>query len=141
MEDNAQSEADLRSRNSTCEGHGPDSGMFPSDSETEYTDAEFASNSNPESLGAASFGSTIFSRAHDLTVSGGTFTNITNNYNTVSTVLSDFRSIRLGDIDLRELRLERGRFVRERRSTSRVYAARVQGRNSGVTVAIYEGDG
>ncbi|KAJ6518077.1 hypothetical protein C8R47DRAFT_5212 [Mycena vitilis] len=51
--------------------------------------------------------------------------------------------IPLGDIDLRDLRLERasGRFVRERKSTCRVYAARVEGRNTGVTVAIYEGNG
>ncbi|KAJ6518074.1 hypothetical protein C8R47DRAFT_5028 [Mycena vitilis] len=51
--------------------------------------------------------------------------------------------IPLGDIDLGDLRLERasGRFVRERQSTCRVYAARVEGRTSRVTVAIYEGNG
>ncbi|KAJ6518089.1 hypothetical protein C8R47DRAFT_5829 [Mycena vitilis] len=56
-----------------------------------------------------------------------------------------FPSIRLGDIDLREPRLETPsqtlRYLRERSSTRRVYTARVEGRKGNVSVAIYEGKG
>ncbi|KAJ7679418.1 hypothetical protein DFH06DRAFT_510731 [Mycena polygramma] len=141
MDDSVHNESDFPSATSSHEDRGSASRMFSSDSDTEHTDAGFASTSNTESLGAASYGSTFFSKAHHFSVSGGTFSNVTHNYNSVSTVLSDFRSIRLGDIDLRQLRFETNRFVRERRSTCRVYAARVEGRKSGVTVTIYEGDG
>ncbi|KAJ7679416.1 hypothetical protein DFH06DRAFT_1166538 [Mycena polygramma] len=139
MDDSTQREADIPPGNLTPEDLGPDSsGIFCSESDTEHIDAQFTSNSNTESLGAGSYGSTSFSKAHHLSVSGGTFTNVTNNYNTVS---PDFRRIPLGDIDLRELRFERDHFVRERRSTCQVYAARVEGRKSTATVAIYEGNG
>ncbi|KAJ6518070.1 hypothetical protein C8R47DRAFT_4593 [Mycena vitilis] len=144
MDDAAQCEAEIPSHNSTPEDFGPDSsGTFTSEQYNQQTDAEFICDSNNRGAGAASHRSTIFSKADHFSVSGGTFKNVTHNHNTVSTALSDFRQIPLGDIDLRELRLERasGRFVRERQSTCRVYAARVEGRKSRVTVAIYEGNG
>ncbi|KAJ6518025.1 hypothetical protein C8R47DRAFT_3791 [Mycena vitilis] len=144
MGDITQSETASRFKTSTPEDFGPDSsGMFTSERDSQQTDAELTYNSNNHGSGAASYGSNIFSSAHHFSVSGGTFTNITHNHNTVSTALPDFRQIPLGDIDLRELRLERTSncFVRQRQSTCRVYAARVEGRRSRVTVAIYEGDG
>ncbi|KAJ7679406.1 hypothetical protein DFH06DRAFT_1465503 [Mycena polygramma] len=124
---------------------GPDSypyssGMYSSDSDGDYTDDELTSRSTQENDGHSTG---MFSDSQNFTVTAGTMTNVTKIYNTPSTVESDFRRIPLGDIDLRELRLERGSapFIRERRSACRVYAARVEGRKSGVTVAIYEGNG
>ncbi|KAJ6518072.1 hypothetical protein C8R47DRAFT_4848 [Mycena vitilis] len=131
------------------DGRPGSSGMSSSDSDSNYTDGGITSHSTPEIDGSGSHSTGMFSNSENFTVTAGTMTNVTKIYNSASTVLSDFRQICLGDIDLRELRLERapcplyveGRFVRKRQSTCRVYAARVQGRNTGVTVAIYEGDG
>ncbi|KAJ6518061.1 hypothetical protein C8R47DRAFT_4240 [Mycena vitilis] len=140
MDASVHSETDFSSTTLSPDDPEFASGTFSSDSARKQTGAESASGSGTE---GPSYGGTIFSQAHHFSVSGGTFTNVTHNHNTVSTALSNFRQIPLGDIDLRELRLERGSgcFVRERQSTCRVYAARVEGRNTGVTVAIYEGDG
>ncbi|KAJ7679426.1 hypothetical protein DFH06DRAFT_1166597 [Mycena polygramma] len=119
--------------------------MFSSEQDSEQTDAIYPSSSTTENAGSASLGSASFSNAYHFTVSGGAFTNVTNNYGVVSTVVSDYRSIRLGDIDLKELRLETPSqtlgYLHKRRSTRRVYTARVDGRKSNVTVAIYEGKG
>ncbi|KAJ7679419.1 hypothetical protein DFH06DRAFT_510807 [Mycena polygramma] len=140
MEDNMQTESDFSSGNSTHEGPDSASGVY--DSQQTHADLPFSSNA--ETLGAASYGSTIFSKAHHFTVSGGTFTNVTHNYNTLS-IVSDFRTIRLGDIDLRDLRLDTASDLAghpgESRSTRRVYTARVEGRKSNMTVAIYQGNG
>ncbi|KAJ6452401.1 hypothetical protein C8R45DRAFT_1223466, partial [Mycena sanguinolenta] len=88
----------------------------------------------------------MFSSAQRFTVTGQTFTNITNNYTTASNIPSDLRMFPLGDIDLRhEIRLhnftgtanhdhERGNCVR------RIYSARVEGRKASLTVAIYSGN-
>ncbi|KAJ7679420.1 hypothetical protein DFH06DRAFT_510935 [Mycena polygramma] len=141
MEDKAQRESDhlpadpgLASRTSSSEN------------DREHTDAELASDWYTGiccscSRSESSRGSTIFSKAQDVTVSGGSFTNITHNYNSVPTVFSDFRSIRLGDIDLRDLRLDIASGVVghlcERRSARRVYAARIEGQKAEMTVAMY----
>ena len=57
---------------------------------------------------------------------------------------ADFRVIPLGDIDLQcEIRLDVGRNVVdrwcERTTVRRVYAAKIEGRSSDMTVAMYEG--
>ncbi|KAJ6518082.1 hypothetical protein C8R47DRAFT_5544 [Mycena vitilis] len=140
MDHTTHTEADLPSGNSPPEDVESASGITWSENDMEHTVADFASDLNTQSLQVPSRGGNFFPGAQNFTVAGGTFTNVTHNYNNGLTVLSDFRSIRLGDIDLRELRLERGR-VHGRQSPSRVYAARVEGRNSDVTVAIYEGRG
>jgi hypothetical protein len=61
---------------------------------------------------------------------------------------TDFRMIPLGDIDLQhEIRLNKveGSAVvgrrRERASVRRVYSARIDGRNTPTTVAMYQGPG
>jgi hypothetical protein len=61
-----------------------------------------------------------------------------------TTYQPDFRRIPVGDIDLlREIRLD-NTFVdyqRERPRVRRVYTAKMEGRKSEVTVAIYQGEG
>ncbi|KAJ7315781.1 hypothetical protein DFH08DRAFT_419741 [Mycena albidolilacea] len=95
---------------------------------------------DPES---ASHGSGMFSSSQNFTVTGQNFTNITNHY--AASVPSDFRVIPLGDIDLRrEISVDRdtGVVVRQREGTCvrRIYSAKVEGRKSQVTVAIYQGN-
>jgi hypothetical protein len=59
----------------------------------------------------------------------------------------DFRMIPLGDIDLQhEIRLDRGSVVvgyrhAKQASVRRVYSARVDGRETQTTVAVYQGPG
>ncbi|KAJ7775510.1 hypothetical protein B0H16DRAFT_1507669 [Mycena metata] len=97
-----------------------------------------------------SHGGNIFAEAHHFTVVGGIFTNVTNNYNTIPSVPPDFRIIPMGDIDLRaelhqQLRFNAGSRVVDRLPQRgwfrRVYSAKVEGRTSPMTAAIYEGDG
>ncbi|KAK6988025.1 hypothetical protein R3P38DRAFT_286474 [Favolaschia claudopus] len=86
----------------------------------------------------------MFSRASNFTVSGGNFTTaITKQY--ISPIFSDFRRIPLGDIDLlREVCLDddavlRKRQGRHRHSVRKIYSARIDGRDSNATVAVYQG--
>ncbi|KAJ7775526.1 hypothetical protein B0H16DRAFT_1713111 [Mycena metata] len=97
----------------------------------------------------SSHGGGIFSDSHHFTVAGGTFNNITKNYLSVPDVSQDFRIIPLGDVNLqRQLRMDKlrvgtqaGVISREARGcVRRVYSAKVEGRKSGITVAIYEGE-
>ncbi|KAJ7670122.1 hypothetical protein DFH06DRAFT_1180050 [Mycena polygramma] len=111
------------------------------------TDDALASQSTHDNAWPASTG--MFSSSQNLTVTAGTMTNVTKIYNAASTVLSDFRSIRLGDIYLTELRSDEASFPcysravyfarYHQRSFRRVYAARVEGRQ--FTVAMYQGNG
>ncbi|KAJ7463544.1 hypothetical protein FB451DRAFT_1264854 [Mycena latifolia] len=87
---------------------------------------------------------TFFPHAQHFVVSGGTFTSIANYLPTVAPVSCDFRTISLADLDLRhELRLEAGSGLVSRRMTSayvrKVYSARIEGRASDMTVAVYAG--
>ncbi|KAJ7227982.1 hypothetical protein B0H12DRAFT_1328542 [Mycena haematopus] len=86
----------------------------------------------------------MFSHSQNFTVTGQNLTNITNNNYTTPGVPSDFRMIPIGDIDLqREIRLNSytGVVDRERACNGRVYSARVEGRKSTLTVAMYQGNG
>ncbi|KAJ6557992.1 hypothetical protein B0H19DRAFT_1261559 [Mycena capillaripes] len=88
----------------------------------------------------------IFSGSQHFTVAGGTFSSVTNHYIAPPAVRSDFRMIPLGDIDLQyEIRLDKHTGVvdrsRERLRVRRVYSARVEGRESTMTVAMYQGHG
>ncbi|KAJ7267747.1 hypothetical protein C8J57DRAFT_351382 [Mycena rebaudengoi] len=118
------------------------------DSQT-FPDQDFSSrrSSDPakDPPGSASYGGAIFSCSQNFTVNGGTFTSITKNYPTVSTVASDLRIIPLCDLDLqREIRLlDRVAVAHphpERRSVRRLYSAKIEGRRSSVTVAMYQGN-
>ncbi|KAF7340628.1 hypothetical protein MSAN_02134700 [Mycena sanguinolenta] len=103
---------------------------------------------DPESSSAASrHASGMFSHSQKFTVTGGTFSNITNNsYTTTPSLPSDFRMIPLADIDLRhEIRLDNSMGAaysrpRERARVRRLYSAKVEGRKSTLTVAMYQGD-
>ncbi|KAJ7134148.1 hypothetical protein C8R46DRAFT_1139701 [Mycena filopes] len=86
----------------------------------------------------------FFPGSHHFTIAGGTFTSVTS-----PDVPSDFRMLPLGDIDLRrELRIDRIRVADDsgvvprglRRCVRRVYSAKVQVPQVGMTAVIYEGD-
>ncbi|KAJ7110919.1 hypothetical protein C8R44DRAFT_259256 [Mycena epipterygia] len=83
----------------------------------------------------------IIANSQNFTITGGQFTNIVN---CAPTVPSNFRMIPLGDLDLRnEIRLEGGRVVNQqhrRCAARRIYTTRIDGRQSDMTVAVYEGE-
>ncbi|KAJ7872591.1 hypothetical protein B0H13DRAFT_2059226 [Mycena leptocephala] len=84
----------------------------------------------------------FFPGAQHFVVTGGQFTsNITH---PTPTVPSDFRRIPLGDVDLRnEIRLDECGVAQRRDGRTpvrRVYSAHIEGRQSDVTVAVYEGE-
>ncbi|KAF7330651.1 hypothetical protein MSAN_02450300 [Mycena sanguinolenta] len=88
----------------------------------------------------------MFAHSQKFTVTGGTFTNITN-YTTAPFVPSDLRIIPMGDIDLRhQIRVDECTVVaysqRQRACVRRMHSAkaRIDGRRSRVTVAIYQGN-
>ncbi|KAF7377041.1 hypothetical protein MSAN_00122200 [Mycena sanguinolenta] len=106
--------------------------------EPEYT------HSSTGEPGSSSHASGMFSHSQHFTVTGGTFTNITKNYAAPS-LPSDFRMIPMGDIDLRhEIRLDNFMVVvghrRKQERVRRLYSAKVEGRKSTLTVAIYQGE-
>ncbi|KAF7340625.1 hypothetical protein MSAN_02134400 [Mycena sanguinolenta] len=114
---------------------------------TEYThsstsEAKYTSNA-----------SGMFSHSQQFTVTGGTFTNVTNkNYTAAPNLPSDFRMIPMGDIDLRhqirvdDLRADKWDVLnaqpRERACVRRIHSAKavIGRRRSRVTVAMYEGN-
>ncbi|KAJ6462939.1 hypothetical protein C8R45DRAFT_524773 [Mycena sanguinolenta] len=111
-----------------------------------HLDAEFNHSTicDPESTPNASG---IFSNSQKFTVMGGTFTNFTNHYAAPS-LPADFRMIPMGDIDLRrEIRLEKYTDVAysqlQRACVRRIHSAKakIDGRKSRVTVAMYQGYG
>ncbi|KAF7340609.1 hypothetical protein MSAN_02132500 [Mycena sanguinolenta] len=90
----------------------------------------------------------MFSRSRNFTVTGQNLTNITNNYTSVPRLPADFRMIPMGDIDLRrEIRVDQLTGVancpRQRTCIRRMHSAkaRIDGRESKVTVAVYQGNG
>ncbi|KAJ7044392.1 hypothetical protein C8F04DRAFT_1250350 [Mycena alexandri] len=89
----------------------------------------------------------MFAGSQHFAVAGGTFNNTTNNYVTAPALPpSHLRMIPMGDIDLqKELTVNKESWVlgcrRERTCVRRVYSAVINGRNSNVTVAVYQGDG
>ncbi|KAJ7127725.1 hypothetical protein C8R44DRAFT_873534 [Mycena epipterygia] len=96
-----------------------------------------ASVASVPSLSSGAF----ITNSHNFTISGGTFTNVVNN---VPAIPSDFRMIPLGDLDLRnEIHLEHSGVVNRRRGmhpARRVYNARIEGKQSDMTVAVYQGE-
>ncbi|KAJ6530455.1 hypothetical protein DFH09DRAFT_149945 [Mycena vulgaris] len=86
----------------------------------------------------------IFNNAQNFVVSGGNFTSITN-IAPDPTIRKDFRTIYLGDIDLRsEIRLNTKYGGVNLRSGSgsvrRMYSARIKGCKPNMTVAMYQGE-
>ncbi|KAJ6452796.1 hypothetical protein C8R45DRAFT_638397 [Mycena sanguinolenta] len=88
----------------------------------------------------------FFSNSKEISVAGGVFTSqVTNNFHRGPSNPSDFRMIPLGDIDLqREIRLDVRLNVvdrpRERTCVQRIYTAKIEGRTSDMTVAMYQGN-
>ncbi|KAJ7310034.1 hypothetical protein DFH08DRAFT_899188 [Mycena albidolilacea] len=81
----------------------------------------------------------VFSGSQHFTVTGGTFTNVTNTFPTVATVPPDFRVVPFGDLDLqREIQLE---CAVDRHTARRVHCAQVVREICNATVAMYQGDG
>ncbi|KAJ7168878.1 hypothetical protein C8R46DRAFT_1350372 [Mycena filopes] len=110
------------------------------------SDNDYVPNAGSDEATFTSNGGGIFAGSHHFTVAGGTFANTTNTYVTAPAVPPDFRMIPWGDIDLqRELLVNRELGVIgyqcERNCVRRVYSAKVDGRRSDVTVAVYQGDG
>ncbi|KAJ6561628.1 hypothetical protein B0H19DRAFT_1259297 [Mycena capillaripes] len=112
-----------------------------------HTDDEFSSDSSPDdpaSSESSDCGSGMFSSAHHFNLTARSLTNnITNNYNNTPAVPLDFRMIPLGDIDLQSEHDTGGVVYRqnERCSVRRVYSAKIDGRASEMTVAVYQGNG
>ncbi|KAF8214537.1 hypothetical protein K438DRAFT_1801611 [Mycena galopus ATCC 62051] len=106
----------------------------------------FMSNSTTVNREATSNGGGIFSGSRHFTVAGGTFSSVTNHYMAPPAVHPDFRMISLGDIDLQyEIRLDKNtgtaKRSHEKLRIRRVYSAKVEGRESTMTVAMYQGHG
>ncbi|KAJ7127719.1 hypothetical protein C8R44DRAFT_873526 [Mycena epipterygia] len=106
-------------------------------------EASTGSMASPASAPSLSSGAFI-SNSRNFTISGGNITNITNIMNNAPVVPSDFRTIPLGDVDLRnEIRMEHSGVVNRQRGLRpgrRVYTARIQGTPSDMTVAVYQGE-
>ncbi|KAJ7022353.1 hypothetical protein C8F04DRAFT_1138261, partial [Mycena alexandri] len=91
----------------------------------------------------------MFAGSHHFIVGGGTFNNTMNHYHMAPVEPPNFRTISIGDIDLqRELIVNKGSGAIDRRlgrerigHVRRMYSAKIEGRNSDVTVAMYEGAG
>ncbi|KAJ6462841.1 hypothetical protein C8R45DRAFT_523751 [Mycena sanguinolenta] len=109
--------------------------------------AEF-SHSTTREPESPSHASGMFSGSRQFTVMGGTFTNVTNKY-AAPGLPSDFRMIPMGDIDLRrQIQVDEHRGIvnyqpHRQACVRRVHSAkaRIDGRKSRVTVAMYQGDG
>ncbi|KAF7377079.1 hypothetical protein MSAN_00126400 [Mycena sanguinolenta] len=89
----------------------------------------------------------MFSNSQQFTVTGGTFTNVTHkHYAAAPSLPSAFRMIPMGDIDLRhQIRVDERTGTaysrpRERARVRGLYSAKVEGRKSTLTVAVYQGD-
>ncbi|KAJ6496179.1 hypothetical protein C8R45DRAFT_985154 [Mycena sanguinolenta] len=112
------------------------------DSEEPYSDplGSTATNSGP-----APYTGAFFPNSHHIVVNGGVFTNnVTNRTSLANPLELDFRRIPLGDVDLRrEIRVSSASCVVHRRRVRaparRMYSGRLDGRNSDMTVALYQG--
>ncbi|KAJ7017081.1 hypothetical protein C8F04DRAFT_1338578 [Mycena alexandri] len=88
----------------------------------------------------------MFAGSQHFTIGGGTFNNSTNHYHLVPAELPDFRMVPMGDIDLQqELIMNKESWAvgrrRKRTPVRRVYSAKLEGRSTALTVAVYQGEG
>ncbi|KAF8129393.1 hypothetical protein K438DRAFT_1999924 [Mycena galopus ATCC 62051] len=92
---------------------------------------------NPSTQPSAAF----IANSRNFSISGGQFIHITNY---APSVPVEFRTIPLGDLDLRkEIRLDEYGVVNRvhgQRAARRIYTARVEGKQSDMTVALYQGE-
>ncbi|KAJ7104842.1 hypothetical protein C8R44DRAFT_886878 [Mycena epipterygia] len=93
------------------------------------------------SSGPSASSGAFITNSRNFTVAGGHFTNV---IHCAPTTPSDFRTIPLGDLDLRnEIRVDECRIASRHHgicAARRIYTARVEGKQSAVTAAIYEGE-
>ncbi|KAJ6534559.1 hypothetical protein B0H10DRAFT_2145775, partial [Mycena sp. CBHHK59/15] len=87
----------------------------------------------------------FFPHAQNFVIIGGQFKSISNVHQASPSITSDFRIIRLGDLDIRkEIQLDSKSGAMRRRhgraSVRRVYSARIPDYNSSMTVAVYQGE-
>ncbi|KAF7330725.1 hypothetical protein MSAN_02445100 [Mycena sanguinolenta] len=113
-----------------------------------HSEVECALVSTIGTTGFAPYAGAFFPQASGFRIRGGAFTsNVTNNiYNLPPEQLSDFQTIRLGDLKLvRDVRLspESSTVHRQSRGVGvrRIYHAEIRRDPGPVTVAIYQGDG
>ncbi|KAJ7046309.1 hypothetical protein C8F04DRAFT_1063920 [Mycena alexandri] len=110
------------------------------------------SENGPPSMENATFaaeGGTFFARSRGFTINSSVLNNFAG-YAATPGVPPDVRTITMGDIDLqRQLRPDELRFddnasvvghERRRGCVRRVYSAKLEGHNSDMTVAVYDGD-
>ncbi|KAJ7094128.1 hypothetical protein C8R44DRAFT_989790 [Mycena epipterygia] len=96
------------------------------------------------SLASSDSGPSPFSRgfitnSRDFTIAGGQFTNVRN---CAPTIPADFRTIPLGDLDLRHEICLDGMVAKRKLGlpiARRIYSARVERKQSDMTVAVYQG--
>ncbi|KAJ6478907.1 hypothetical protein C8R45DRAFT_1006215 [Mycena sanguinolenta] len=109
------------------------------------SDEEFTSQSTIGEAGSPYTGA-FFPSSQNFVVTGGVFTsNNTHIYQGAPNLPSDFRMVPLGDIDLQhEICLDQESAIVSRRSrrgsVRRMYSARIEGRKSRMTVAVYLGN-
>ncbi|KAF7375576.1 hypothetical protein MSAN_00445900 [Mycena sanguinolenta] len=96
---------------------------------------------SPSGTGSASYAGAFFPNSRHFVIEGGTFTS----YNSITDVPSDYLRIPLGSIDLRNeicLDVAAGivsRNLKRRGTIRRMYSARVECRNTPMTVALFQG--
>ncbi|KAJ7143691.1 hypothetical protein C8R44DRAFT_845892 [Mycena epipterygia] len=108
------------------------------------SDPKFRSTSTINNSGSTPYAGAFFPNSQHIVVNGGVFTSHVTNYTSNADLPDDFRRIPLGDIDLRrEIRLSSPLGVVHHRpvrgSVRRIYSGRIDGRNSDMTVALYQG--
>ncbi|KAF7378445.1 hypothetical protein MSAN_00271500 [Mycena sanguinolenta] len=111
----------------------------PSTPMDDHPDAEESVSASPTKV--ASYSGAFFTNSRNLVITGGTFTS----HNSIFSPPSDFPRIPFGSIDLRnEIRLDVPAGVvsrnHEQGAVRRMYSARVECRNTPMTVALYQGD-
>ncbi|KAJ7094140.1 hypothetical protein C8R44DRAFT_749654 [Mycena epipterygia] len=106
---------------------------------------QYPEGPSSESLASSDSGPSLsfsgfITNSRNFTITGGQFTNVVN---CAPAVPSDFRAIPLGDLDLRhEIRLEESGEVTWQHGACparRIYTARIEGKQSDMTVAVYQG--
>ncbi|KAJ7104862.1 hypothetical protein C8R44DRAFT_807200 [Mycena epipterygia] len=105
---------------------------YPPDSSS----SEYLASSGPSASSGA-----FITNSRNFTIAGGHFTNV---IQCAHTIPSDFRTIPLGDLDLRnEIHLDECGVASRHHgvcAARRMYTTRIEGKQSDMTVAIYEGE-
>ncbi|KAJ7798809.1 hypothetical protein B0H14DRAFT_3492219 [Mycena olivaceomarginata] len=115
------------------------------DDDMHATPEESPAQSNPGIVGGTSQAALVNNTSRDINMFECTTTSHFI-YTTTTAEPSDFRMIPLGDINLQhEVRLDDCmgfvKWRRERTCVRRLHSAKIEGRKSPVTVAVYQGDG